>query len=317
MKNLLVLLVLTAPIALAQQPVDHTFGQDGIWHVPVAMITGEVLQPLVTGSGQLTLVQDEFERPVVGWQGGFTAVRDGEWTLRLQGPPGGLCRLELLRSRVAAAADDGAFDFALPRRALQVVRFRLVPGAYRFACDIDPSTTELAERDLDPLASAPQFRWLGDLSKNGRRRRWLFVTAPCTFELALHNTRAQPVQCAGVLARCDHHATFGEPLTAKLPLGDGELFEFPAAAGELMRVALASRAFDVRFDLWDPAGNVTAFDDDGPRTLDASHTFLAAAPGTWRVLVHSPAGAGSGPFTLRVDRASLPEISGAEHANVP
>lgn len=321
--SLMVLAAMTAEVrsqydggSLRPVPEVHEqiLRQEGRWHLPVALAAGDVVVPLVTG-GAVQVMHDGRERPVQPWLGAYTAAEDGagDWTLILQGQPGALCRVELLRSRVGALDENGGFDLDIGAEDCAVIHAPLERGAYRLASDLDRDGLQLEVRQ-ERATGEPVFAWRGGLTKGTRARRWLFVERPCTLAIAVRSVvgrnaalRDTNRRAVGELVAVDRPVTAGEPLTGELRLGDGRLHRIKLRAGELVRVRVMSQEFDAQFDLWDVDGCVHSFDDARADTRDASHTFLVGKSGWHHVLVYSPGGAGSGAFTLRVDRASLPE----------
>jgi hypothetical protein len=99
-------------------------------------------------------------------------------------------------------------------------------------------------------------------------------------------------------------------VAGKLALGEGDLRELSLEAGDLLRFRLASCAFDAKFDIWDPDGNVIAkgVDDRGPLDRDAEHTLLVPRSGSYRVLAYSDGGGGSGEYTLSAEVLPVPDL---------
>ncbi|MCR9248414.1 MAG: hypothetical protein NXI31_25590 [bacterium] len=302
-----------APAVLAQ-PVrselprveERILRQDGRWLVPVKVVADEVLLPTVEG-GTLASVLDDRERAVAAWHDGYLAPEAGDWTLLVTGAPGALVRLTLKRQPVVELGEDGRFERAVSSTSFTVMRRRLAPGAYRFALDVRAPGVTVDLRDARAVGE-PRFRFCGALLKNGRQRQWLLVKRPFVAEIALRNRAPAARRCAGELRAVERPVEAGAVRFGQIGLGDGALHDLDLSAGDLVRVRAASAAFDVQFDLWDPDGGVTSFDDRGVGDFGASHTFLVPRDGRYRVLVFSRAGAGSGSFVMRVDRARLPAL---------
>jgi hypothetical protein len=269
-----------------------------------------VFVPRVPVGGTLTAVLDGEQRRLPEWHGGYTALADGDVLLRVEGAHEHRCRVDVQLAHIVALPVDGSLDAELPEGGMRVVRHRFEPGAYTLELDTPEHELAVDFRETAP-GRAPRFTWTGLLEKNGRRRQWLLVREAMDAELVLRNHEG-PACCRGRFVPLSDRLAFGEGRDAELPLGGGSLFEFDATPGQLVRLSLASAAFDGRFDVWTPDGGVHRFDDVRRIDLNPRHTFLVQQRGVHRVLVYTSAGAGSGPFTLRVEDVPIPDVAVGE-----
>lgn len=285
---------------------EHTFGPERWWHWRVPAKRGQVFVPRVPFGGTLTAVLDLDQERLPEWHGGYTAQRDGDVLLRVEGNERDRCRVDVQLARQSVLPTDGALEGELPEGGMHVVRHEFAPGAWTLELDTPDHDLDVDFRETAP-GRCPRFVWTGLLDKNGRRRQWLVVREAMAAELVLRN-HAGPACYRGRLARLDAHAAFGAPVAGDLPLGGGCVFALPTQPGQLVRLALDAPGFDGRIDLWAPDGSVTRHDDERRLDPDPRATFLARQRGAYRVLVYSDAGAGSGPFTLRADDVPIPDL---------
>ncbi|MCB9879361.1 MAG: PPC domain-containing protein [Planctomycetes bacterium] len=287
--------------------VEHEFGEDRWWHFRVAAKKGDVLIPRVPFGGQLTAVMDAGQQRLPEWHGGYTATGDGDVLLRVEGGEKSRFRVDVQLARQAELAASGLLHDEIPTGGMHVVRHDFAPGAWTFELDEPQHDLDIDFRDVAP-GRHPRFTWTGQLNKNGRRRQWLLVREPLRAELVLRNHHGTAGYC-GKFVPAGEAVTIGEPQLAQLPLGGGRLFRIDAKPGQLLRVAAASDAFDVRLDLWTPDGGVHGFDDRARLDLGAQHAFLVQQRGVHHALVYTSGGAGSGEFQLLVEDLPIPDLA--------
>lgn len=289
---------------------EHVFGRERWWHYRVAVRQGDVVIPRVPVGGRLTAVLDVGQQLLPEWHGGYTARRDGDVLVRVEGNERDRCQVDVQLARQLTLCEDGGLDAELPAGGMDLVRHRFAPGAW--AIEIDTPDAELAIdfRDRHP-AETPRLSWTGQLEKNGRRRQWLVVHRPVDAELLLRN-HGNAASYRGRVVRIDNPVELGSTMRAELPLGGGQVFELQTRPGQLVKLTTDTRAFDARVDLWLPDGSVQRFDDRRRLDLDVEHTFLITRPGTYRVLVYTAGGAGSGPFALQVESLPIPRLAVGE-----
>ena len=294
----------------SQGEASHTFGQEQWWHWRIALHAGEVLVPTVQGDGHLTAVFAADRSGLAEWHGGYFARVDGDCTVRVEGPEGHRCQLttQLARPR---DLPGGATEDATPPFGLDIWRMPLVAGtAYAIDLAMPAGRLEYEARERDP-GRDPALVWTGaNFDKGGRWHPLLYARRDCALEILLRNRGGEPVPYRLVLTAPAAELAPDAASDRRLRLGDGDLYRVPLEVGQLLRLSVASRAFDARFDVWDPDGNVIAqgIDDKGPLDRDAEHTFLVPRTGCYRVLVYTAGGAGSGDYTLRADRVPIPEL---------
>ena len=279
----------------ASAEASHTFGKAQWWHYRIGLHAGDVLVPTVLGDGRLTAVFDAGRNPLRELHGGYHATQDGDCFVRIEGSEARRCQVLTQLGRVGERAVGERCDERIAPYGLDTWRFRL-PAGQALVLDVSMPDAGLA------------FVATGHFDKGGQRRLLYFVRREAV--MVLHVRHRGSTTARYGLALC----AWGEPVkvgTAKqgtLPLGHGALFCLPMAAGEMLELAVASDAFDARFDLWDPDGNVVATADDrGPLDRNARHRLLVTRPGTWHVLVYC-GGVASGAFTLRSTAESLPRL---------
>ena len=286
---------------------EHTFGPERWWHFRVPMQRGDVLVPRVATGGTLTAVLDLDQRALPEWHGGYTALADGDVLLRVEGNERDHCRVDVQRALQTQLGADGDLSGELGDGGMRIVRHGFAPGAYTLELDTPEHDLVVDLRETEPAAQ-PRFGWTGSLDKNGRQRRWLLVRAPMAAELVLRN-HGEPASHRGRLVPAGDPAAFGVAIADRLALGGGRLFRLEVHPGQLVRVAAVSGSFDARLDLWTPDGAVHGFDDRARLDLGAEHVFLVRQHGAHYALVYTTGGAGSGPFTLRVDDVPIPELA--------
>jgi hypothetical protein len=300
----------TEPLPLAPAPertaAEHVFGPERWWHFRIAVQAGDVIVPRVPVGGLLTAVLDAGQQRLPEWHGGYTAVGAGDVLLRVEGNEKERCRVDVQRARQLVLAGDGALAGAIGEGGMDVVRHHLAPGAYTLELDAPDGDVVEGLRETNP-GERPRCRLLGALDKNGHLVQWYLVDEAMDAELVLRN-HGGPRRYQGRLVPLERPVAFGAAVDDVLPLCGGRLFEFATRPGQLVRVAAQSEAFDARLDLWTPDGGVHGFDDGGPLDCNPQHTFLVRQQGVHRVLVFSAGGAGSGPFTLRVDDLPIPVL---------
>jgi hypothetical protein len=285
----------------------HTFGEEQWWHWRVALHHGDILVPTLDGEGRVTAVFDEQRQGVADDHGGFQAPRDGDYLVRVEGPKGRACGIstQLARQRDLPAA---GVDDAVPPFGLEVLYLReLAPGTAG-ALDLEMPGPQLEFDPREAASGAPAFAWPGHLDKGGRCHRFLFVRRSNVLAVLLRNRGGAPAPFRLALQAATSVVQRGAAAVATLAVGGGDLWRLDARAGELLRVLCASRAFDARFDIWDPDGNVIAqgVDDKGPLDRDAQHVFLVPRSGSYRVLAYCYQGGGA--YELRADALPVPEL---------
>jgi hypothetical protein len=301
----------TEPLAIGGE-ATHTFGPEQWWHYRVHLHQGDMLVPSLQ-NGSLTAVFDAERVGVADVMGSNLAPHDGDYLLRVEGPEHTTCRLQLGLVRQRDLPADGVSD-ALTAFGFDLWRLHLRAGtAYVLDVTMQDATPFWDLREQPPGAppeQGPAFVWTGALDKGGRALRWLQARRDCKLELRLRTNGLVATRYRLALAAPTAELQAGTPVTAKLALGGGDLYRLPAQAGEQLRIALASTAFDARFDVQDPDGNVIApgVDDAGPLDRNAVHRFLVTRPGAYHVLVYTAGGAGSGDYELRADAEPVPEV---------
>lgn len=291
---------------------EHEFGPEQWWHYRVPLHAGDVIAVGVVGDGRLTAVFDDAMQRPPEWQGGYTATRDGELLLRIEGAERGHARTTVQLATQRALPASGRLDGEMVAGGMHLLRMHLEPSAYELALDGPEHPLSIDFRDRAPSAPGrdPRWCWTGHLDKNGRNRRWLLVREACDCELLIRNPVASPGSYAGRFVPLAAALPADTDVDGALPLGDGLVYELPARLGDVLALDLRSDAFDAMFDVWSPRGQVRSFDDRGSCDLDPRHDgFLVDEPGTWRVLVYSPGGHGSGAFRLRCDRLRVAEVA--------
>ncbi|MBK8101670.1 MAG: hypothetical protein IPK26_31700 [Planctomycetes bacterium] len=286
------------------------FGDEQWRHFRVPMHKGELLVPTVVGEGRLTAVLDADRNAVAESFGGFLAPRDGDLFVRVEGREGKRCQVLTQLARQRDWPTEAMVRETMAAGGRDVWRLR-VGGGKPFELRLDQPDAELAFELVDPTPDGhgPRFTACGQLDKGGSRRQFWFARREATLELRLRNPGERSASYAAAVVREERELSIGVPAPARLAVGRGDLYRLPTRAGQLLRLSLRSDAFDARFDLWNPQGEVIARPDDaGPLDRHAEHTFLVSANGDHRVLVYTSGGVGSGDYTLAVEDVPVPEL---------
>jgi hypothetical protein len=296
----------TEPLA-AHGEARHRFGEEQWWHWRVTLHQGDILVPTLDGDGRLTAVFDELRQGVIDDHGGFQALHDGDYYLRVEGPKDRACGIQtqLARQRELPA---GGVDDVVPPFGCDVIYLReLLPGTAG-ALDLAMPGPQLEFDPREAASPEPAFAWPGHLDKGGLRHRFLFVRRNKVLAVLLRNRGGAPAPFRFALQPASAVLQAGAPANAMLAVGGGDLWRLDAHAGDLLRLQLSSRAFDARFDVWDPDGNIvaSAVDDRAPLDRDAELTFLVPRSGAWHVLAYCHTGGGD--YELRADVLPVPEL---------
>ena len=287
----------------------HKFGRDKWWHYLVPLKAGDVLVPTASGAGRVTAVYDMQRKGVGAVMGGYRAPHDGSYFVRIEGRRGRTSRFECALARQRPLPEDGAVRDAIPPHGFDFWRVWLQAGeAYAFHLQMPEAQLAFDLREPVP-GRGPAFVWTGTLDKGGSRRRWLVARRDCNLELLLRNKTGAQASYRASLRAPSAGLVEGTPVEETLALGGGDVYRLPTVPGQLLRVSMASGAFDGQIDLWDPDGNVVVrCDDAGPMDRNPSLTFLVVRPGCHRLLVFSPGGCGGGAYSLRVDSIAVPQL---------
>lgn len=301
----------TQPLAVDGEATAE-FAEERWRHFRVPMRKGELLVPTIVGDGRLTAVLDPDRNELPQEFGGFRAPRDGDLFVRVEGPEGKRCQVltQLARQRDWPGDEAGVRE-TMAAGGRDVWRVR-VGGGKPFELRLDQPEAELGFELVDPTPDGhgPRLVACGQLDKGGRRRQFWFARRDVTFELRLRNPGDRPATYAAAIVHEEREVAVGATTSARLAVGRGDLFRLPARSGQLLKLTLRSAAFDARFDLWSPRGDVIAQPDDaGPLDRDAEHTFLVSANGSHRVLVYTTGGAGGGDYSLAVEEVPVPELA--------
>lgn len=92
----------------------------------------------------------------------------------------------------------------------------------------------------------------------------------------------------------------GSTVNGELTALNANRWTFQGSSGEVVSIAMRSTAFDTYLELYDPDGNLLAFNDDAEGT-DSSLNLTLEASGTYTIRARSFANAGSGEYTLSLE----------------
>ncbi len=298
----------TEPLA-KESEAAHTFDATGWWHYRVALQAGDLLVPTVLGEGRLDAVLTDQRVPVAGNLAGYNAGVTGDYFVRIRGTPGRRCQV---LSQCARQREVGAerVDDALRPHGRDVWRIAIAAGE-AFVLDLAMPDRVVANELVEtaPVPHEPAFVATGEIDKGGRSRRFYVARRTTTLALHLGGEAAMPIPYSLQVRRGARSVAVGEAIDDSLPLGEGRLFELALTAGEVLHVELGSAAFDARFDVWAPSGDVIArADDRGPLDRDAALELLVPANGVYRLLAYAAGGAGAGPFRLATRAVAVPVL---------
>ena len=293
----------TAPLE-PDTTVEHTFGAERWWHYRLPLRKGDVVAAHVEGAGRVTALLSATDRTPLPANvlGAFAIPTDGDWFLRIEGPEDESCRTRVSLARQRDGAIDTAAEERLPPHGLDVWRFPVRAGEV-YLLEFAMADAMLRSEIVDPvpIRGEPCFVMPTSFNKGGRARRFFFARRDGQIELRLGSPSDQAARYTLALDRLATELPDAGVIEATLPLGTGEVHRFTATSGQLLQVTLDSDAFDPSFEIWGPDGSVIVRGDDrGLLDRGAQERLLIDRPGTYRVLVQSAGGVGSGPYRLSV-----------------